>query len=162
MNQVHTRRPLAFVAQDGWVIPAPMFKGNTAKYVVGRYLYTQAELDAAITEQERLTHERRELVDSYIGEDAQRFDIPQGLTAEDVIGEAVVESETVPSFIANPKRRKQVKSRVPGSGIPSVAELPETLDVAPQNMNLTQEERDALVGIDSAQAVAAMFGTNGV
>lgn len=70
MNQVHTRRPIAFVAPDGWVIPTPMFKGNTPKYVAGRYLYTQAELEAAIAEQERLTHERRELVDNYIGADA--------------------------------------------------------------------------------------------
>lgn len=161
MNQLHTRRPIAFVAQDGWVIPTPMFKGNTSKYIVGRYLYTQAELEAAIAEQERLTQERRDLVDNHIGEDAQRYEITQGLTAEDVIDEAIIDSETVPSFIANPKRRKQVKPRVPGSGIPAVAELPETLDVAPQNMNLTQEERDALVGIDSAQAVAAMFGTGG-
>lgn len=72
-----------------------------------------------------------------------------------------METETVPSFVASPNRRKRVKARVPGSGIPAVADLPETLNIAPQNMNLTEDERDALVGIDPAQAVAAMFGTGG-
>lgn len=159
MNQFHTRRPIAFVAPDGWVIPNPTFKGNTPKFITGRYLYTQAELDAAIAEQERLTNERRNLVDNYIGEDAQRYDVLEGLSAEDVIGEAIIETQTVPSFVANPKRKRKTVTRVPGSGIPAVADLPATLDVQPNNMNLSEEERAALVGIDAENAVAAMFGT---
>lgn len=159
MNQFHTRRPIAFVAPDGWVIPNPTFKGNTPKFITGRYLYTQAELDAAIAEQERLTNERRNLVDNYIGEDAQRYEVLEGLSAEDVIGEAIIETQTVPSFVANPKRKRKTVARVPGSGIPAVANLPDTLHVPPQNMNLSEEEREALVGIDAGNAVAAMFGT---
>lgn len=159
MNQFHTRRPIAFVAPDGWVIPNPTFKGNTPMFITGRYLYTQAELDAAIAEQARLTDERRNLVDNYIGDDAQRYNVLEGQSAEDVIVDATIETQTVPSFTANPKRKRKTGARVPGSGIPTIAPLPAKLHELQSNMNLSDDERAALVGVDASNAVAAMFGT---
>lgn len=161
MIQQLNRRPLAFVAPDGFVIPCPKFQPNTIKYFTGRFLYTTAELSAAIAEQERLTQERRVLADMYVGEDAQRFGMYEGDTAEDVIDRNTIQTETVPSFAAVPTRPRKPRRRVPGGAIPSIADTPATLHEGPRGMNMTQEQLDESQGIDANAAVAAMFGKPG-
>ena len=66
--------------------------------------------------------------------------------------------ETVPSMTASPNRKKQTQGKSEKLRAPNMADLPDTLHVEPTGVNLSDEEREDLRGIDTNSVVDAMFG----
>ena len=156
----HTQRPIAYVDESGYVVPNPTFTESSMRYMKGRYIYTQTELKHAIEDMNRRQDERRRLADKHYGGDAVQT------PAEFEVIEEVTEvmdghRETVPSLTAAPTRPRKTEGKSRKLMMPNEAELPETLHEEPKNVNLTEEEREDLQGIDVNAAVAAMFGAKG-
>lgn len=156
-----TKKPIAYVSADGFVIPSPNFSSTTQRFMQGgRYIYTQKELQLAIAEQNRLQDERRELADKHYGSEAIQHPIFEGETAEDVIeyDMSTRPRETIPSFTASPNRKGSAGGKSKRVTTPNEKPLPDSLNQPQNGMNLTDEELDSAVGITPAQAVQAVFG----
>lgn len=153
----HSMKPLAFVDESGYVIPNPTFKEESLKHIKGRFVYTPAEFEQAIRDMNRKQDERRMLADSHYGAHARLAPVGYD-TIEDVVDELAGQRETVPSMIASPTRKRKTDGKSERLVTPNISPLPETLNKEQQGMNLTPEERDDLRGIDTAEAVQAMFG----
>lgn len=151
------RRPIAFVDQSGFVIPAPNFNAESARHINGRFIYTTAELEMAIEEQERLQTERRALADDLYGAEAKNAQIGPHDVIGDVIENMEGVRETVPSFTADPKRTRKTQGPSNKLHRPNRAHLPPTLEGLPKTVDVDAEGNP--VGIDTNAAVAAMFGS---
>lgn len=153
----HSMKPLAFVDESGYVIPNPTYKEESIKHIKGRFIYTSAEFEEAIRDMNRKQDERRMLADSHYGAHARLAPVEYD-TIGDVVDALAGQRETVPSMIASPTRKGKTGGVSQRVVAPNVSPLPESLNKEPQGMNLTPEEREDLHGIDTAEAVQAMFG----
>ena len=150
-------KPLAFVDEGGFVVPNPVFSEETLRHIKGRFIYTPAELQQAIADMNRKQDERRMLADSHYGADAVQIDASfEEVTA--VINDMDGHRETVPSMTASPNRKRKTEGKSQKLTQPNYAPLPETLDVPQQGVNLTDEEREDLQGIDAGATITALFG----
>lgn len=152
-----SQKPLAFVDESGFVIPNPTFNSESLKYIKGRFIYTQTEFKRAIAEMNQRQDERRQLADQHFGADAVLMDTTYDVI-EDEVDRLSGTRETVPSLSATPTRKKKEGGKSEKLTQPNYAPLPDTLNVPQQGINLTEEEREDLQGIDTASAVKAMFG----
>lgn len=152
-----SQKPLAFVDDSGFVIPNPTFNSESLKHIKGRFIYTQTEFKRAIEEMNKRQDERRILADQHFGADAVLMDASYE-TIEDEVDRLSGTRETVPSLSASPTRKKKEGGKSEKLTQPNYAPLPDTLNVPQQGINLTEEEREDLQGIDTASAVKAMFG----
>lgn len=157
-TKMHTsRKPLAFVDESGFIIPQPTFNDESLKHLRGRFIYTVADLKTAIEEMNQRQEERRHVADNLYGSAAVTMD-----AGYDVIGDEIKalegERQTVPSLSAAPTRKR--KSGGPSEKLtqPNYAPLPEAMNKPQNGMDLSEEERADLHGIDTAEAVKAMFG----
>lgn len=152
-----TNKPIAFVDETGFIIPNPNYSQETLKHVKGRFIYTEEELDSAIKEMNRLQNSRRELADKHYGADA--IHVPREFDdIEDVIQQMDGTRETVPSMKASQKRGKKTEGKSNKLKAPNVSDAPLSLHKEREGINLTEEELDDYRGIDSSDAVAALFG----
>lgn len=153
----HSRKPIAFVDEGGFVVPNPVFSPESNKHVKGRFIYTQAELDAAIADMNRRQDDRRMLADSHYGGDAVQIK-PDFEEVTAVIADMDGQRETVPSMTAAPNRPRKTGGKSEKLTQPNLAPLPETLNKPQQGVGLTDEEREELQGVDTNAAIKAMFG----
>lgn len=152
-----TTKPIAFVDETGFIVPNPNYSQETLKHVRGRFIYTQAELDSAIKEMNRLQNSRRELADKHYGSDA--IHVPRDFDdVEDVIQQMDGTRETVPSMKASSSRGRKTEGTSKKLKAPNMTEAPTSLHKEPEGINLTEEELEDYRGIDSSDAVAALFG----
>ena len=153
---VHSK-PLAFVDESGFIIPNPTFNTESMKHIKGRFIYSQTELKQAIADMNRRQDERRALADNHYGGDAVVIDAGYE-TIEDAHEAMAGQRETIPSLTASPTRKRKTEGPSQKLKQPNYAPLPDSLDKPQQGVNLTEEERADLQGIDTAEAVKAMFG----
>lgn len=152
-----TNKPLAFVDESGFIIPNPTFNNESMKHIKGRFIYTQTELKNAYEEMNRRQDERRALADNHFGAEAIQAPADYEVLG-DVIEDLSGTRETVPSLTASPTRKRKTEGASQKLKQPNYAPLPKSLDKPQQGVNLTDEERADLQGIDTADAVKAMFG----
>lgn len=152
-----SRKPLAFVDESGYVVPNPIFTDESKKHVKGRFVYSATELQNVIADMNRRQDERRRLADDHYGADAILAPVDYD-TIEDAIGDLAGTRETIPSFNASPTRTRKTTGQSQKLTQPNYAQLPETLDKPQNGVNLTEEARADLVGIDTAEATRAIFG----
>lgn len=152
-----TQKPIAFVDESGYIIPNPTFPAESLKYIKGRFIYTETELRRAVAEMKQRQNERRALADEHFGAEAVLMDTAYE-TIEDEVDRLSGTRETVPSMTASPKRPKKTDGKSNKLTQPNYAPLPENLNEPPRGVDLTDEEREELHGIDTAAAVQAMFG----
>ena len=151
------RKPIAFVDESGFIVPNPTFSSESIKHLKGRFLYTPEELRQATEDMNRRQSERRILADKHYGGEA--VEVPAAYeTIESVIEHMDGTRETVPSMTASPNRKKQTQGKSEKLRAPNMADLPDTLHVEPTGVNLSDEEREDLRGIDTNSVVDAMFG----
>lgn len=152
-----TQKPLAFVDESGYVIPNPTFNPESMKHIKGRFIYTKTEFNRAMEDMNRRQDERRMLADQHYGGEAVLMDASYEVI-EDEVDRLAGTRETVPSMSASPTRKKKTEGKSEKLTQPNYAPLPDTLDKPQQGMNLTEEEREDLQGIDTADALKAVFG----
>lgn len=152
-----TRKPLAFVDESGFIVPQPTFNDESLKHLKGRFIYTTTELNRAIKEMNERQQERRSVADDLYGSAAIQMNAGYETIGKE-IEKLTGERNTVPSFSAPPTRRRQSGGKSEKLTQPNYAPLPEDLNKPQNGMNLTEEERSDLQGIDTAEAVKAMFG----
>lgn len=150
-------KPLAFVDESGFVIPNPVFSTESLRHIRGRFIYTPSEFKQAVDDMNKKQDERRMLADSHYGADAVQID-PAFEEVTAVIDEMDGQRETVPSMTASPTRKRKTEGKSQKLTQPNYAALPDTLDMPQQGVDLTDEERADLRGIDTSAALTAMFG----
>lgn len=154
-----TKKPLAFVDDSGYVVPNPVFSEMSVKYARGRFLYTQTEVKEALEAMNARTLERRYLADKEYGNDMVRAD-PAEADPLAIAKELDGVRETVPSFNASPNRKRTQGGISKKLKQPNEIPLPDSFHEEPRGMNLTEEERADMTGIDTGNAVHALFGGN--
>lgn len=152
-----TQKPLAFVDESGFVIPNPTFNTESLKHIKGRFIYTKTEFKRAIDDMNKRQDERRQLADQHFGGEAVLMDASYE-TIESEVDRLSGTRETVPSLSASPARKKKEGGKSEKLTQPNYAPLPDTMNAPQQGVNLTDEEREDLQGIDTASALKAMFG----
>lgn len=150
-------KPIAFVDSTGYVVPNPNFTAESLRYIQGRFIYTQAELEIAMQDMNRRTEERRMVADAHYGADAANMPDDYEVV-EDVITGMAGQRDTVPSFTAPPNNPRKTQGKSKKLTAPNVAPMPESLHREPQGVNLTDEERADLQGIDVKETTVAFFG----
>lgn len=116
MNKQATRTPLGFVDNEGYVTP---FNGRIVDNMPGRYIYTQAEMDFYLAQQQLMERDR----------DNQRFSRSEDTEASAPVPPAGV--DLVPQAPVPP---------MPPAGVAK----PMDPTVPPTFTNLTQEQMDNL------------------
>lgn len=150
-------KPIAFVDESGFIVPNPTFNKESSKHIKGTFIYTQQQLVEAVEAMNRRQDERRMLADNHFGSEAIRAPADYEVIG-DVIEDLAGQRETIPSLDASPTRPRKTNGKSMKLSQPNVSQLPETLNVPQQGVNLTPEERADLQGIDVAQATREMFG----
>lgn len=128
-------KPVAFVDPTGFVVPITS-KEAVKNFQGGRFLYSQAEVEVAMKQWEAITDERRRIADEN-REDEQVLEINPNTGAYEVVEVAEPSEAVKPQQVTAP---------------------PPSLHVPPTNVNLTEEQLKENRGINSAEAVSAVFG----
>lgn len=155
------RKPIAFVCEDGFLIPNPVFNESSLKYLRGRYIYTQAELDKALREQDELQNSRRELADNHLGSDARTVDLKRGsdYTITEIADAHIGERQTVPSFDAPPDRKSQKGGKSQKLTQPNQAVLTPEQQAALQTGSVyVPPQTDEEGGLSAQETLQAIFG----
>lgn len=151
-------KPIAFISENGTIIPAPNFTKFSSQYVKGRHIYTKEELKLAMAEQARQTAIRRKLADSHYGADAQRITVTESVSEDDALTFGEGERETVPAMTADPRRKRKQGGASRKVVTPNIAPLPETLHTETKAIETDTEGNYETDGLDAAEVRQALFG----